>query len=103
MNDQKEQGFNPILALLIVIAIAVSLVTVSTIIFFNSDSYATVKQIQKGVQAANSTDLSKYDTTSPVKSQDIEDFNNKIKSQLQPIGSEDELSKPAIDYQSVGL
>ena len=103
MSEDKQQGFNPIIALMIVILISVSLVVISTIIFFNSDSFATVKQIQKGVQAANSTDLSKYDTTSPVKSQDIEEFNNKIKNQLSPIGSEDELSKPAIDYQSVGL
>jgi flagellar basal body-associated protein FliL len=103
MSEDKQQGFNPIIALMIVILISVSLVVISTIIFFNSDSFATVKQIQKGVKAANSTDLSKYDTTSPVKSQDIEEFNNKIKNQLSPIGSEDELSKPAIDYQSVGL
>ncbi len=103
MENNSKQGFNPVLALFIVIVIAASLVTVSTIIFFNSDSFATVKQIQKGVKAANSTDLSKYDTTSPVKAQDVEDFNNKIKNQLKPIGSEDELSKPAIDYQSIGL
>ncbi len=103
MNSVKTEGFNPVLALFIVIVISATLVVVSTIVFFNSDSYATVKQIQKGVKAANSTDLSKYDTTTPVKPQDIEEFNNKIKDQLRPIGSEDELAKPVIDYQSVGL
>lgn len=90
-------------ALGVVIGISIILVSISLYVFLESDAYRTVKQIQSGVRATAKSDLGDYDTTTPVKAENIDDFTKSINSQLEPINSEAGLKIPPVNFQSVGL
>lgn len=99
----KKDDVNLVSALGLVVVIAIILVLLSLIIFIRSDAYKTVKQIQSGVKATAESDLRGYDTTSPVNAENIDDFTSRLNSQLAPIGSENDILKPEVNYGLVGL
>ncbi len=101
--NRKKDNISLVTALGGVIVIASILVIISMLIFIRSDAYKTVKQIQSGVKATAQSDLRGYDTTSPVKAENIDDFTNKLNSQLAPIGSENDILRPKVNYSLIGL
>jgi hypothetical protein len=90
--DSKTHGVNTICALCVVVIVSLLMVLVTTIMFFRSSSYATVKQIQTGIKASAKSDLSGYDTTSPIKAEDLDSFATSINNKLAPISNNNDFS-----------
>ncbi len=84
---------NPMIALGFVIATSCIMVLVTILLFVNSNAYKTVKQIQSGSKASSKSDLSGYDTKSPVKPYDIDQFADKLNNKLSPINNENDYSE----------
>lgn len=101
--DQKVHDTNPVSALGVVIVLAVLMIVFTTILFLRSDAFNTVKQIQAGIKATDKSDLSNYDTTTPVKSEDLDNFSKNLELKLAPIKDESDYSTSKVDYGSLGI
>lgn len=88
----SKKNIHPAIALLAVVIVSIILVGISLAIFIKSDSYTTLKRIQTGLETSSNLDGSKYDTKSPIKSTDIENFNSKIQEQIKAIENSDDLN-----------
>lgn len=101
--DQKVHDTNPVSALIVVVVAAILMIVFTTTLFLRSDAFNTVKQIQAGIKATDKSDLSNYDTTTPVKSEDIDNFSKNLELKLAPINNENDYSASAVDYGSLGI
>lgn len=101
--ERRINVSNPVVALVFVILIASFMVLVTTSMFLNSSAYNTVKQIQNGIKATSESDLSEYDTTSPIQSSDIDKFTENLGKNTSTINNENDYQNPVVDYQGIGV
>lgn len=101
--ERRVNVSNPVVALAFIIFIATCMVLVTTSMFLNSGAYQTVKQIQSGIKATSESDLSEYDTKSPIQSSDIDKFTENLGKNNSNINNESDYQTPAVDYQGIGI
>lgn len=99
----QVEGFNPVLAITIIISIAITMVLVTFIVFINSSAYATVKQIDKGQSVVHALDKSDIDTTSPIKPTDIDSFRQSTDDKLRTLDDAADFSANAVSDKQLGL
>lgn len=103
-EDQNHSiGANPVYAIILTILIAVLMVSVSFVIFINSSAYETVKQIKAGTSAASKNDLKAYDTTSPIKSDELDKYIDSLNQRLNNLDDEADFGQSGISSQNLGL
>lgn len=100
--EKRIDVSNPVVTLIIVIIIASTMVVITTGMFLKSNAYQTVKQIQNGIKATSESDLSEYDTTSPIQSSDIDKFTENVSKSTGNINNENDYQVPVVDYQGIG-
>lgn len=100
---QSDVGTNPLIALAIIIAIAIVMVIVCFIIFLKSSAYDTVKQINAGTSVASKSDLSTYDTTSPIKADELEKYSSSMSQRLNSLDDELDFGQNGLSNQALGL
>ncbi|MDQ5953792.1 MAG: hypothetical protein QG647_528 [Patescibacteria group bacterium] len=101
--EKRIDVSNPVVTLIIVLIIASTMVVITTSMFLRSGAYQTVKQIQNGIKATSESDLSGYDTTSPIQSSDIEKFTENLGKNTGSINNEKDYQDPVVDYQGIGI
>lgn len=97
------QGFNPVLAIGIIIGIAVIIVAVTFTIFIKSSAYVTVKQVKKGKSIVHALDKTDLDTTSSIKANDIDLFSQSVDRQLRLLEDASDFSASGVSDQKLGL
>lgn len=102
-NKYSTTGFNPIIAIGLAITVAVVMVTVTFIVFINSGAYKTVKQIQVGTKLARSIKPEGYDSTSPIKSADIDSYSQKLNSRVDKYNNQADFGPTNISDPALGL
>lgn len=102
-HSVSSEGFNPVLAITIIISIAMTMVLVTFIVFINSSAYATVKQIDKGQRVVHTLDKSDIDTTSPIKPTDIDTFRQITDDKLRTLDDANDFSASAVSDKQLGL
>jgi hypothetical protein len=102
-NEKSDEGFNPVLAISIIIGIAMIMVIVTFTIFVRSSAYATVKQVKDGQSIVHALDKSDLDTTSPIKPNDIDDFARSADQQLRTLDDAYDFSAIEISDKKLGL
>lgn len=102
-HSQTTVGTNPLLAIGLAIGVAIIFVLVTFLIFINSDSYKTVKQIEAGTAIAKSFQSSEFDTTSPIKADDISSYQQSVSQRLSTLNDESDFGVQALSDQALGL
>jgi nitrogen fixation/metabolism regulation signal transduction histidine kinase len=102
-STETIKGVNPIAAIAIAIAIAFVMVLVTTFIFLRSSAYATVKQIQIGIQATEAMDQGDLDITSPINAVDIDQYATSINQHLDMIDDYADFGPEAVSDAQLGL
>jgi hypothetical protein len=93
---------SPVMAISLAVVVASVMVITTTLVFFNSSAYETVKQIQTGIKT--STELSdNLDTTSPIKASDIEVFYNSFINRLNSFDDHKDYGPDAISDKALGI
>jgi len=103
ITTSKIEGFNPVLALSIIIGVSMVMVAVTFTIFVRSSAYATVKQIDKGQSIVHALDKSDIDTTSPIKANDIDEFAKTVDERLRTLDDAKDFSASDVSNQSLGF
>jgi ABC-type lipoprotein release transport system permease subunit len=97
-----RRSANPIVAIAVAIGVAITLVALTFMSFLQSGAYTTVKNIKTNSQFSNS-ELSDYDTTSPVKSVDIEEVLKSIEADINSLDNQTNYSPDQLSDKSLGL
>lgn len=102
-SAKTEEGLNPFIAILGTMIITVVMVTVTTIVFLRSGAYATVKQIQLGIQATELVDQGDLDITSPINAADIDEYATSLSQRLNAIDNDKDFGPEAVSDAALGL
>jgi hypothetical protein len=99
----SKKGINLLYAIGLAVVIAITMVLTTTIVFYHSGAYTTVKQIQTGNQYAKSIDKGSLDTTSPINASDIDKYSHSINAKLNTIDDETDFGPQKVSDSSLGL
>ena len=102
-ETHRLEGMNPVVAIGAAISVAIAMVMVTFVIFINSDAYQTVKQIQIGTTFAQSLKNSEYDTKSPIKADDITEYQKSVDQRLGTFDDTADFNPTDLSEQSLGL
>lgn len=102
-SSAANEGFNPVLAISIIISIALAMVIITFTIFVRSSAYTTVKQIRSGKVVVHALDKSDLDTTSPIKANDIDAFAKTVDQRLRMLDDASDFSAADVTDQKLGL
>lgn len=102
INTIKKNKDSPVIAITLAILIALIMVITTTTIFYKSNAYATVKQIQAGANA-NPNLSDDIDTTSPIKATDIDEFAQSFKQRLRNLDDYNDFGPSELSNQNLGL
>jgi hypothetical protein len=79
------------------------MVTFTTISFFRSSAYNTVKQIQTGNKFVRSIDKDTIDTISPINASDIDEYAQSMKQRLRTLDDESDFGPADVSDTTLGL
>jgi hypothetical protein len=99
----SKKGINLLYAIGLAVVIAIIMVLTTTIVFYHSGAYTTVKQIQTGNQYAKSIDKGSLDTTSPINASDIDKYSKSINARLNAIDDKTDFYMDEISDKNLGL
>lgn len=99
----SKKGISLLYAIGLTVAAAVIMILTTTIIFYNSGAYTTVKQIQTGNQYAKKIDRGSLDTISPINASDIDKYSKSINARLDAIDDKIDFSMDEISDRNLGL
>ena len=105
MDEQQDpiiKGLNPVTAIVGAVVVAASMVLVTFLIFINSTAYATVKQIQIGTKIVQTLN-SDIDTKSPIKADDIVQFQKSIEQRTSTMDDSSDFNNSELSDQALGL
>lgn len=102
-NEHPIVGTNPIFAIGVAIGIAAIMVLATFLIFINSDSYKTVKQIEAGTAIAKSLQSNDIDTRSPIKADDITTYQQSVETRLKTLDDSSDFGDQALSDQALGI
>jgi len=100
---EANTGTNPLLAIVLAIAIAAAMVTVTTLNFLNSGAYTTVKQIQIGIQTTDAVNQSDLDIISPINAADIDKYVTTLEQRLNTSDNYEDFGPEAVSDTALGL
>lgn len=93
---------SPFAVILLAAVISVVMVAITTLVFFESGAYNTVKQIQAGIQAAPDIN-GDIDTKSPIKAEDIDKFSQSFKNRVNSLDNNSDFGPAALSSSNLGL
>lgn len=102
VSDNSTGGMNLYLAIAVMAGLAVASVAITFSLFLNSDVYKTVRTIQANEKLDGSA-LSDYDTTSPVKSVDIDETMKGIQNKIDGLDNEADYGSSGVSDEELGL
>jgi len=104
-HDHRIVGTNPVVAIGFAIGVAGLMVLTTFLIFINSNSYKTVKQIEAGTKVARAlqSSNSEYDTRSPIKADDITVYQNSVEQRLKSLDDANDFSPEKVSNAGLGL
>ena len=104
-HNHKIVGTNPVVAIGFAIGVAGLMVLTTFLIFINSDSYKTVKQIEAGTKVARALQSSngEYDTRSPIKADDISVYQNSVEQRLKALDDTNDFGPENVSNAGLGL
>lgn len=92
-----------IIFLAIVIVFSSLMITATTLVFFKSSAYGTVKQIQAGTQISDTFDQSGLDVTSPINAVDIDKLAESVYLKVQALDDNADFGSDSVSDSSLGL
>jgi hypothetical protein len=101
--EQEGKGSNPVLFIGISLAVAVVIITATTVSFFRSSAYMTVKQIQIGIESVDALSDGKIDMLSPIKAEDIDIYAENLTQRLKLIDDNADFGPDAVSDSSLKL
>lgn len=101
--EQHQTGGNLVSAIVVAISVALIMVLTTFLIFINSSSYTTVKQIQSGSRIARAIQSSDVDTRSPIKADDIDVYQKSIDQRLNNFDDGTDFGSNSVSDQLLGL
>jgi len=101
--EQHQTGGNLMSAIVVAIAVALVMVITTFLIFINSSSYTTVKQIQSGSRIARAIQSGDVDTRSPIKADDIDLYQKSVDQRLSTFDDGTDFGSSDVSDQSLGL
>lgn len=104
MPEQQatRDGASLYIAILAMAGVAVAFVLVTFTMFINSSAYTTVKTIQANAKI-NGSSLGDYDTTSPVKTADIEETVKGVENKIQSLDNQADYGPDAVNDSALGV
>jgi hypothetical protein len=90
------------LAIAVMALIAACFVTITFTMFLRSSTYKTVQSIQANSKVDGSA-LGDYDTTSPVKTADIDETMRGIENKMNGLDNQENYGPDALSDSSIGL
>jgi len=102
-DHNKNVSNSLVLALGVAITIAACMVIATTVSFFKSSAYTTVKQIQTGNQFVRSIDKDSIDTVSPINASDIDEYSKGINDRLKTLDDSDDFGPNDVSDTALGL
>lgn len=97
------EGMNPITAIAGAIGVAAVMVLVTFLVFINSGAYTTVKQIQIGTKVVQSLISSDFDSKSPIKADDITQYQKSISQRLTTLDDGNDFTASDLSDTALGL
>lgn len=101
-NIHSNDSTTLYIALVTMVCVAAGFVAITFTIFLNSKAYKTVQDIQTSEKATGSS-LGDYDTTSPVKSIDINETLKLIENKLNGLDNSSDYGPDATSDSVLGL
>ena len=104
MTEQTQEPFVGLFkVLLLAVAVALSMVVITTVIFLRSGAYTTVKQIQIGSSLIDSKEFSDVKDTSPIKADDIDFYSKNINTKIDTIDDNADFGPENVSDKYLGL
>lgn len=110
MKSKKEHsasnvntiGLSPIVVVLVAVGLSIVMIVLTFTAFLQSSAFTTVKNIKTYAQFSSS-ELSDYDTTSPVKAVDIEEALKSIEADINSLNNQTNYTPDQLSDESLGL
>lgn len=102
ISEKQKNGVSLLWVIVIVVIVSISLVTLSFIIFLNSNSYNTVKQISAATNSLDQDDLEGYDTTSPIQPKDLNVYSRTLDARVKNFNDSEAFSNEIISEEALG-
>ena len=101
-NTLSRESVSLYIAIGIMACVAIASVMITFTMFITSSAYTTVKDIQTNAKISG-TGLADYDTTSPVKTADIDETAKAIESKIDNLDNQSDFSADAVSDTSLGF
>jgi hypothetical protein len=102
IQPTPRDGASLYVAIGVMMCIAAAFVVVTFTMFINSSAYKTVQDIQANAKI-NGPGLSDYDTTSPVKTADIDETIKGIENKMQSLDNQADYGPDGVSDSALGV